>query len=90
MRAPSRSEVARQAHTRASPLTIHCRGGGGHEGVGCGGGEGLASARVDDGLLGHHGEADRGKEGRLEHLPFSHELTHCKTCVASSPSHGRK
>ena len=59
-------------------------------GVDGGRGEGLASARVDDGLLDHHGEADRGKEGRLEHLPFSHELTHCKTCVASSPSHRRK
>ena len=53
--------------------------------------KGLAGARVDDGLLGQQGEADRGQRGtRLGHLPFLHELTHCKTCVASSPSHGRK
>ena len=53
-------------------------------------GGGLASARVGDDLLGQQGEAEGGKEGRLEHLPFSNELTHCKTCVESNPSHKRK
>ena len=63
------------------------------KGLGVGGGreKGLAGTRVNDGLLGQQGEADSGKETMwLGHLPFLHELTHCKTCVASSPSHGRK
>ena len=36
------------------------------------------------------GEAEGGKERRIEHLPFSNELTRCNTCVESSPSNGRK
>ena len=36
------------------------------------------------------GEAEGGKERRLEHLPFSNELTRCNTCVESSPSNGRE
>ena len=42
----------------------------------------LASARVDDDLLGQLGEAEGGKEGQLEHLPFSNELTHCKPVLS--------
>ena len=46
------------------------------------GSEGLASARVDDDLLGQQGEAEGGKEGQLEHLPFSNELTHAKPVLS--------
>ena len=52
------------------------------EGGRVGRGKGLACARMHDDLLGQHGEAEGGKEGRLEHLPFPNELTHCKPMLS--------